>query len=61
MRVKMGQVWFTVRPDRPLAVELTETEKKQIAEMPGGQNRYAVFTSIDKATPEERLKWLQEG
>jgi len=60
MRVKVGSTWYEVEPGQPIAIELTEIDKVNIAKMPPGYTRYAAFDDHDaiELTEQQKLYWL---
>lgn len=60
MRIKIGSQWFDVGHMQPIMVELTEEDKRNIANMPPDQNRYAQFSNTDLTTDQTRLAWMQD-
>ena len=65
MRVKIGDVWYTATPEQPIMVELTPTDKMNLAKMPPEANRYAVFDFPDGEITDEMHeqigRWMDEG
>lgn len=59
MRVKVGSAWHEVHPGSPLAVELTEADKRNIVAMHPECSRYAVFDEPDRDRDWMR-KWIAE-
>lgn len=59
MRFKVGDQWFQLEPGRPIMVELTEEDKRNIANMDPKATKYAVFHDDERATKEEKLAWMQ--
>lgn len=57
MRIKIGDTWYTETPEQPIMVELTDADKSNIASMPPGRTKYAVFD--DDLTDEQRLDWMK--
>lgn len=58
MRVKHGDRWYDCEPGAPLMVELTEGDKRNIANMHPEATRYACFDDTDPRTPGEKLAWM---
>lgn len=63
MRVKVGNQWFCVKRGQPIAVELTEADRKNIANMAPDATRYAVIDDDDarERGPDEIRAWLADG
>lgn len=61
MRVKAGNHWRSTQVGAPIEVELTETDRRNIAAMTPDATLYAVFADGETMTPEERLAWMTEG
>ncbi|WP_137681184.1 hypothetical protein [Aurantiacibacter suaedae] len=62
MRVKVGNTWYEAEPGQPLAIELTEADKANIADMLPGCTRYAVMHDRDATdhTPQQKMDWLAD-
>ena len=62
MRVKVGNTWYSVEPGQPIAVELTEGDKANIANMHPEATRYAVIDDDDTTLPtsSDRIAWLAD-
>lgn len=63
MRVKVGDIWYSTN-EQPIAVELNDGERKQIADMiPAdkevGYRRYSQYR-IDKMSPREADEWMRK-
>lgn len=53
MRVKVGNQWFEPKPGQPIAVELTDKDKSNIAAMSPHASRYGIIDDEDaKNMPE---------
>lgn len=61
MRIKTGSQWFECRPDQPIMVELTDGDKRNIANMHPDATRYAIFDDNDDWSKEQKLAWMDEG
>lgn len=59
MRVKVGNDWFQCEPNRPLMVELSDSDKANIAAMHDDATLYAVFDDSDQTSAEEKLRWMK--
>lgn len=60
MRIKIGKKWFACSPEQPIMVELTETDKRNIANMAESATCYAMFDSADTMSKEDKLAWMSE-
>ena len=61
MRVKVGDQWFEAGPGRPVMVELTPADRRNIANMAESATRYALFHDADAAVPSDRkYGWMAE-
>lgn len=58
MRVKFGANWLECGPGAPLMVELTKSDRRNIANMASDATKYAVFDDADATTAEEKLAWM---
>lgn len=60
MRVKVGNEWFEAKPGQPIAVELTDKDKSNIADMSPHATRYGIIDEEDaQKTPEVyRSGWM---
>lgn len=61
MRVKVGDQWFKCEPGQPVMIEVTESDKQNIANMHPEATRYAVFDDGDGWSNERKLTWMDEG
>jgi hypothetical protein len=59
MRIKIGNVWFQVKHDQPIMLELSERDKTNILNMHPEATKYAIFDDDDKMTSEEKLEWME--
>lgn len=59
MRIKVGNQWFRAQPGQPIAVELTQQDRKNIANMASDATRYGVFDDSDNTTGRDKLDWLK--
>ena len=59
MRVKVGDQWFSVEEDQALMVELTDTDRRNIANMIPGARFYAQFDDRDPRDAEAKLAWMR--
>ena len=57
MRVKHGDQWLECELGKPLMVELTEADKRNIANMHPDATKYALFGEGDMTT-EEKQAWM---
>ena len=60
MRVKLNNTWHDVAPGQPLAVELTDADRCNIAQMLPEASRYAVFSADEPMTRDEMRAWIAE-
>lgn len=60
MRVKYGDQWFECEPGKPLMVELTEGDKRNIANMHPDATKYACFDDSDATTADETRAWMAQ-
>lgn len=60
MRVKIGNQWFSCGHMQPIMVELTEEEKRIIANLPPDQNRFAEFSRLDLTSQRDKDIWISE-
>lgn len=58
MRVKIGDTWYEPT-DEPICVELTEDDKKNIADMPVEGFKYAVYDE-KMVSGEAILDWMRD-
>lgn len=60
MRVKVGNEWFEAQPEQPIAVELTDEDKANLAGMPPHTHRYGLFDEQDVENVPEfyRRAWM---
>lgn len=58
MRVKIGDEWFEAELGKPIAIELTEKDKANIANMHPEATRYAVFAELDIDVEDARA-WIK--
>lgn len=61
MRVKVGQTWYEVSAKTPILIEMTDSDRKNIAAMDPTCTMYAVFAEDDPLTTEQRLQWMEDG
>lgn len=61
MRVKVGQTWYEVTATTPILIEMTEADRRNIANMDPSCTMYAVFGDGDPLTPAQRLQWMEDG
>lgn len=63
MRVKVGNEWFEATEEHPIAVELTDRDKDNIAHMSHDTCVYAIFVSPPKNEIERggRIAWSLKG
>jgi len=61
MRVKVGNDWFQCEPGKPIMVELTDQDKKNISAMLPQATRYAIFDDDDNLANEQKFAWMDEG
>ena len=62
MRVKVGNVWHEASPNSPIAIELSDADKRNIAAMHPECSRYGVFAESG-ASEDDRQRmhaWLGE-
>lgn len=62
MRVKVGNQWFAAEAGKPIAVELTDKDKANIANMLPSCTRYGLFDDrdVETSTCDERRAWMAE-
>lgn len=60
MRVKVGDQWFTAEPGQPIAVELNDGDRQNVANMAAAATRYAQFSDGDMSEVAMR-NWIAEG
>lgn len=60
MRVKVGNQWFSAKPGNPIAVELTDQDKANIANMLPHCTRYGQFDDrdVEASTIDQRRDWM---
>lgn len=58
MRVKVGDRWHEVTPDAALCVELTEADRRNIANMAPWATKYAAFADDDPRDRDAKMKWM---
>lgn len=61
MKIKIGDNWYECRPEQPIMVELTETDKRNIANMHPDATRYAIFDDYDNTSTDDKLAWMEKG
>lgn len=61
MRIKVGNQWFQCEPGQPVMVELTDGDKRNIANMHPDATRYAIFEDDDGWSNEQKFAWMDEG
>lgn len=62
MRVKIGDQWFEAEPDRPIMVELTEEDKKNIAATIGtDKTKYIAYYVGGFEQLINMLGWMRDG
>ncbi len=61
MRVKALGVWIEAEAGEPIMVELTEADRRNIADMHPGATQHALFADDETMTREERHAWMDEG
>ena len=61
MRIKVGDKWFKCEPGQPIMVQLTDTDRQNIASMVPEASRYALFDDQDELSPDEKLAWMDQG
>jgi len=59
MRVKIGDKWFDGN-EQPVMVELTDSDKQNIANMLPHCTKYAMFPDNDHRSTEDMKKWMSE-
>lgn len=60
MRVKFGSNWLECGPGAPLMVELSDADRRNIANMAPDATKYAVFDDADATSAEDKLAWMGE-
>ncbi|WP_066519770.1 hypothetical protein [Sphingobium cloacae] len=61
MRVKVGNEWFSDEPGRPIAVELTLADRRNIANMLPEATRYGQFSKADDDVPVDiKRQWMAD-
>lgn len=58
MRVKIAGTWHEVAPGRPIMVELTAADRRNIENMAVDATKYAVFDDGDELTSDEKYEWM---
>lgn len=61
MRVKIGDAWHGVDRDRPIMIEVSDADRRNIAGMTPGARFYAVFHDSDEASAASRLAWMKQS
>lgn len=61
MRIKVGDQWFQCEPGQPIMVELTDGDRRNIANMHPDATRYAIFEDDDGWSNEQKFAWMDEG
>jgi len=60
MRVKHGDQWIECELGKPLMVELTEADKRNISNMHPDATKYATFDDAETTTTDEKHAWMAE-
>lgn len=58
MRVKFGDQWHSVSADAAICIELTDADRRNIANMHPSATKYAVFADNDPRTSDAKLEWM---
>lgn len=58
MRVKAGDRWHAVDTTRAIMIELSDADRRNIANMAPGARFYACFDDKDARSPDEKLAWM---
>lgn len=58
MRVKHGDQWFECEPGKPLMIELTAGDRRNIARMLPDATKYALFDDAEPMNNGDKLAWM---
>lgn len=58
MRVKVGDEWHAVESGKPIMVELTDADRRNIAAMLPEATKYACFDDSAPLSPDEKFAWM---
>lgn len=58
MRVKIGDEWHGVGADSAICLELTDADRRNIANMAQGATKYAAFAPDDPRDDSAKLEWM---
>ena len=58
MRVKIADTWFAVTPTTPIMVELSESDRRNIANMAPDATKYASFHADSFPSVGARNDWM---
>ncbi len=58
MRVKIADTWYDVGVGRPIMVELTPADRRNIGNMAEDATKYAIFDNADETTAAEKYDWM---
>ena len=61
MRVKINDKWHDVLPNKSIMIQLSDADKRNIANMHPDADRYACFHDDDVMTSTERHYWMDSG
>lgn len=59
MRIKVGDDWHHVEPGKAIMVELTDADRRNIANMAENATKYAVFDDADPRSTNQKLAWME--
>lgn len=59
MRVKVEDRWHEVTPTSAICVELSDADRRNIANMADGATKYAAFSDADPRDPAAKLEWME--
>jgi hypothetical protein len=58
MRVKIGDDWHAVELGKPIMIELTKADRRNIAAMLPDATKYAAFDDREPLSSDEKLAWM---
>ena len=61
MRIKIKDKWHNISPDKPIMIQLSDADKRNIANMHPDCDRYAVFHDDDTMRSNDREVWMDSG
>ena len=61
MRVKIGNHWHSIKPDSAIMVELSDADRRNIANMAPGARFYGSFHPQDERDEDQKVAWMKEA